>query len=337
METFVAHLLPKGDIQDDGVVIPLAERWEEYTQSLMEYVTLVRPNMLIEHETDGYSHGEITGLHITPNGVYCELVPGKDVDMEKTRWVSPRIRWNHTDVHGRKWPAALLEVSWVSVPRFLPYQDEVTPKSQWNPPMDSKFSAIPKTVSYAETVPPTEVVEMTPELLAEIQKLIADAVAAAMAQAPAPVAEEVVMEESMVEEITEEIVEPALTPETLMSMDTVARAAALDALPLEEKAEMLMKLSEELLKEKEEIVMSGIRSKISNRNVPQAAREGLEKLAKIDGKAFESALSAFPAVVKRNTPSNPAADNGNMEAKFNRAEAYAMAHNICMADAYAKV
>jgi hypothetical protein len=98
-----------------------------------------------------------------------------------------------------------------------------------------------------------------------------------------------------------------------------------------------MKLSEELLKVKEETTMSAIKSKISSRAIPASAHAGLTKLARTDAKAFESALSAFPVAAKRTTPVANSGSNTDFSGRVKRAEAYAISNNVSLAEAFNKI
>ncbi len=335
MTKYIAHILPASNIHDEGTEIPFGDNYAEYADSIVRWVQATAPNMLIEHEPDGLSHGVVNGIYVTPEGLFAEFTPDPSVPMDMTRFVSPRVRWHHTDVHGTYWPAALLELSFVSVPRFNPGQQPIVELSQWNRPIDSMFSAI---TNYSAVNPQPTGVTMTPEMLAEIKRMIDEAVALAVtASAPAAPAAEVAMEEAPVEIEIEapeaEVPEaPAVTPELLMGMDAPARAEALAPLAPEVKAEVLMALSDMLLQKQEESVMSAIKGQINSRNIPAGAHAGLIKLAKTDRKAYESALSAFP--ITRKTPNAPVAVANDLTSKAKRAESIAKEKGISYSEAF---
>ena len=91
---------------------------------------MAQPNILKEHERDGGTYGRVLELYEGPGGIYVDGIitePGAAQDMAqgKFRFVSPTIAWGFDADDGEKYPAALLEVSLVSVPRHFTRQPDI--------------------------------------------------------------------------------------------------------------------------------------------------------------------------------------------------------------------
>lgn len=325
MKLFRLHLLPRvqelWDSEDRKIV--LGDNFDKYASSLQEYVRAAKPSLLLEHDLDGNSYGKIIDTETTEQGIFgIAEVPDPSV-MDKKRFVSPRIRWNHTDIDGRRWPAALLETSFVSVPRFQIGQQEIESINSALFPdnkeeaQETKFSEInleglQLPIEEINNEQPTEEVNMTPELELAIKELIkATIMEMEAAEEAKEVVEETVAAEdtTVTEEVTEEATEVATevaTEESTMEedlevveleevedMETETLASKVSKMSPEAKDALLMKLAEYLSETKKETVMSAIKSDMKSRGIDEAKVDGFYKLYKTDKAAYESTMSAF--------------------------------------------
>jgi hypothetical protein len=126
LKTILAHILPKASLFDGEHVIPLDDRpyFNIVVDSLADWVASRKPSVLIEHERNGESLGHVNAIIEDDRGIFAELVLEGEAaarfEDDAYRFVSPTIAWQHrADDFGDRgpWPAALLEVSFVSVPR----------------------------------------------------------------------------------------------------------------------------------------------------------------------------------------------------------------------------
>jgi hypothetical protein len=128
--TIIAHILPARNLFDGEMEIPLSNKGFRDTiyRSLKEWVSRAEPNILKQHKETGETFGEVTGVSQDDGGIYASLKLNPDVYEEfkqgRYRYISPTIAWNfaaddYDSERDNKWPAALLEVSLVSVPRHF--------------------------------------------------------------------------------------------------------------------------------------------------------------------------------------------------------------------------
>ncbi len=124
--TRLAHILPRQDLFDSAAVIPLSDQefFKQTVRSLREWVETRKPNVLREHVRDGESMGEVIGIIEDDSGIYAEVILSPEAEQKlkegKLRYVSGSFSWNHKadDYSDRgAWPSALMELSFVSVPR----------------------------------------------------------------------------------------------------------------------------------------------------------------------------------------------------------------------------
>ena len=126
MKTILAHILPKQSLFDGEHAIPLdnSSFYNTVLASLKEWVDSRSPSICLEHERNGESLGYVSSIIDDEKGMFAQLVLNDSAaatfDEGSYRYVSPTIAWNHRADdyldHG-VWPASLLEVSFVSVPR----------------------------------------------------------------------------------------------------------------------------------------------------------------------------------------------------------------------------
>ena len=141
MNTFLAHILPSTNLYDGNKVIPLSN--DEFrnliTVSMDLFVQKTNPPILIEHEQKGKVFGKVLGVFEDEEGIYVSFeVPEKiaaGINNEEYRFVSPTIAWNfkgddYDPEEDNTYPAALLEVSLVSVPRHYTRQQDLQELNQ---------------------------------------------------------------------------------------------------------------------------------------------------------------------------------------------------------------
>ena len=125
-KTVLAHILPAQSLFDGEHLIPLNDSnfFNRIFDSLAEWVATRKPGICLEHERNGESMGYVNRVIEDELGIFAELVLNEEASIrfedDAFRFVSPTIAWNHrADDYGDKgaWDAALLEVSFVSVPR----------------------------------------------------------------------------------------------------------------------------------------------------------------------------------------------------------------------------
>ena len=326
------HLLPRtkdGKIYDtEDRAINLGDNFDTYADSLKEYVEVTKPSLLLEHNLDGNSYGRVESIENTPEGIFGIASVDNPEDLKGKRFVSPRIRWNHTDINGRRWPAALLETSLVSVPRFQVGQQEIESINSMNYSSviveDTKFSEVNLEglqLPIEEIDQPQEENMLTPEMIEQIKLVVkeamleADAAEEALelaketeeaaAEAPAleteaaedvtveaeatlPTGEEVAVEESTMEEPLE-----VVELEEVEDMEPSTMGYKISRMSAKSKDELLMKLAEALYETKKETVMSAIKADLKARNIDEAKANNFYKLYKSDKEAYESTMSAF--------------------------------------------
>jgi len=131
-QQYLAHILPDTDLHDGEQLIPLgnADFYDMVLDSLIAWVERVQPPVLLEHERTGKVTGKVTRVFGDTDGIYAQFeVPedvARDIDAGAFRFVSPTVAWSFTADDGEVWPAALLELSMVSVPRHYLRQRDLT-------------------------------------------------------------------------------------------------------------------------------------------------------------------------------------------------------------------
>ena len=226
MKLIRIHLLPR---PKDGVIfdtedraIRLGDNFDTYAESLREYVELTKPSLLLEHNLDGNSYGRVESIENTPEGIFGIASVDNPEDLKGKRFVSPRIRWNHTDINGRRWPAALLETSLVSVPRFQVGQQEIESINSMNYSSviveDTKFSEVNLEglqLPIEEIEQPQEENMLTPEMIEQIKLVVKEAMLEAETA-----------EEAM--ELAKETEEAAAIAETVAAEEPSVEAPAIE-------------------------------------------------------------------------------------------------------------
>jgi phage head maturation protease len=137
MQHFSAQILPDTDLFDGDKMIPLSDPQfrEIVVRSLQDWTEKVQPSVLIQHDEDGGHYGRVLRVYEDWDGIFVDgIITDPQVASRMSnggyRFVSPTIAWNFAaddyipDVDNR-WPAALLEVSLVSVPRHYTRQPDL--------------------------------------------------------------------------------------------------------------------------------------------------------------------------------------------------------------------
>jgi len=137
MKAFTAQILPDTDLYDGDKLIPLSDPQfrDTIVRSMQDWVDKVQPSVLIQHDEDGGQYGRITAVYEDWDGIFVDgIITDPDVASRMSqggyRFVSPTIAWNfaaddYIPDRDNKWPAALLEVSLVSVPRHYTRQPDL--------------------------------------------------------------------------------------------------------------------------------------------------------------------------------------------------------------------
>jgi hypothetical protein len=334
---YKAHIFPKLPqvwVDENTSVDLTGEKWNSVAASLVSFVNENHPNVLIEHQVNGGNVGKVLEAEEREDGIWATIEVDPELTPPNPRWVSPRIIWNHTDVTGRKWPAALGELSFVSFPRFLVGQNDlqevkmnqsgVNPTFQWS----SEISPMAQ---------PNKEATMTPEVLEEIKKVVAEMLAAA---APAPAKEEVKVEETVpMAEVEIEVGEEAPEKEDVPSLEAVMADPAMVAdpdayvagLPEEEVRTAMASYLRQACMRQKEAVMSQIKSDLKARSMDESLADEFLKIKQVSARAYETAMSAVkPVSVTR--PSQIAARNtATAPAKMDRITAASEALKISKA------
>lgn len=252
-----ANILPRQDLHDGETVIPLGTPsvYASVVNSLQLWVMQNRPNILKEHRLDGGSYGEVIvvqdrgqeGIWV---GFTLTAAEQKKFEAGDFRFVSPTIAWNHrandyNPAQNNIWPAALLEVSLVSVPRYFlgqkpmraereggVYDNSVSYMSQLSESKDYLFIGENKmelTMPELEKLFTDMLGKHIDMLKTEIEKMVADQLANKEAKAQEPEVEVEIEETEMAEE---EIAEEATA---------ASEEAAAEEVEAEEEAMSVMK------------------------------------------------------------------------------------------------
>ncbi len=134
--TFLAHILPNTDLFDGQRTLPLSdpEFRSIIVQSMQAFVDKCQPNVLIEHNRNGKSYGKVLGVFEDGDGIYASFEVNDDIaegiEKGEYRFVSPTIAWafaadDYDPELDNRYPAALLELSLVSVPRHYTRQNDL--------------------------------------------------------------------------------------------------------------------------------------------------------------------------------------------------------------------
>lgn len=134
--THLAHILPNTDLFDGQRTIPLSDPHFRslIVQSMAAFVEKTQPSVLIEHQRNGKVYGKVLGVFEDEDGIYASFSVNDDIaegiEKGEYRFVSPTIAWNFAaddyDVdEDNVYPAALLELSLVSVPRHYTRQADL--------------------------------------------------------------------------------------------------------------------------------------------------------------------------------------------------------------------
>lgn len=337
-----AHLLPRTDtlyVSEDTSVKLDGDKFDILADSIAEFVTAVQPNVLIEHEVDGSSYGKVLQTYTEDSGLYAILEIDEECLPENfsLRWVSPRIAWNHVDVTGRKWPAALLETSLVSVPRFLVGQENLMEVSLSSTLEMFTGTAILNSseIYFAEpltstTTTPTTEDQMNREEIEMLVKELLAANAQTMAMAKEGDSEMYQGPKSMMaadaDPISLEIetVDEAMGYGMKLSEDVTAIEdvdAYVNGLSPEDAKSQLVALIHSAKAAADESLLSEVKAELACRKISMEKAGDFFKLAKGDRKTFHSAMSAIPRVTLRETPTRTAGLSRNPAANTDPASA----------------
>ena len=319
---FLAHLLPRVEklyVDEETTVDLSGDKYNHVANSLIEFVNLTQPNVLMEHELDGGTRGRVVEAYSDEDGIQAKIIIEEDSLPDKfiPRFVSPRIAWNHRDVTGTLWPAALLELSLVSIPRFLVGQKEL---------LETKFSestSVLNTSSVVELVPINEDSMSKEEIMALIEEVLTSR-ESAMACGPKT---EMGYTEKMADPSVEIEVSPAEEEQSPMGemIEDISEITDVDAyvsgLAPEAAKEHLARLIRGAKVSAEESLMSEIKIELSARGISADKAKDFFTLASADKKAFTSAMSAIPRIAKRETPVAAKPLNRSVSASENPVEA----------------
>lgn len=182
---FEVQLLPKRDVFDGENLIPLGNPafFSKVMESLERWTSKVKPSILKEHKREGKAYGYVDSVYPKEDGIYAKVKFNKSTEKEvlngEYRYVSVGLAWNfaaddYQPRQGNKWPAALLEVSLVGVPRNYLEQPPINELnkvelSQVNLSEKSKFSnfSIQFSELEEETMDMEQIAEMLSKLLEE--------------------------------------------------------------------------------------------------------------------------------------------------------------------------
>jgi len=197
------HIIPAG-ILDPGDGRPAVDFGDKRAlqrafEALRDFVSLayaggagVGVPILVEHGKglDGARVGTATGVELDGDGIYAvaDLLPQYDERFKSGEWraVSPAIWWGFTGNDGEIYPAAVLEVSFVSVPRIMLGQ---TPAEALDLSM---LSQLGMTVARGHVTrysldlassnpPPARGTKMDPAMLEALKGIVAEAIAPLLA------------------------------------------------------------------------------------------------------------------------------------------------------------
>lgn len=314
---FRCEILPKSDRiwTDDSTAVTIGD-WEIFADSIVEFAGLTQPNVLIEHELTGGSVGRVLSVASTPSGLDAVLDLDPALVPNGARWVSGRIAWNHRDLHGRLWPAALLEVSLTSIPRYLVGQPDMVALSQ---PLAPTITPTSELAALGET--------MTAEQIEVIRGLIAEMLATKPAETevkveePAALAEEASVEievggdgeEDMVEETVAPLADPAAVAADPGSL-TMPPEDFVSSLAEAEARSCLTAMLGYAMKARQEATMSQVRKDLVARGIEASKAESFAKILRVDKTAYEAAMSAIkPKAATARNAATPATAPGKMD------------------------
>ena len=134
--TYLAHILPNTDLFDGQRTLPLSDPMfrDLIVQSMQAFVDKTQPSVLIEHQRNGKSYGKVLGVFQDEDGIYASFSVNDDIaegiEKGEYRFVSPTVAWqfaadDYDPELDNRYPAALLELSLVSVPRHYTRQNDL--------------------------------------------------------------------------------------------------------------------------------------------------------------------------------------------------------------------
>ena len=197
------HIIPAGML-DPGDGKPSIDFGDKKTlqrafEALRDFVALayaggagVGVPILVEHGKglDGARVGTVVGIELATDGIYAvaDLLPQYDERFKSGEWraVSPAIWWGFAGNDGEMYPAAVLEVSFVSVPRIMLGQ---TPAEALDLSMLSQLGmtvARGHVTRYSldlvsSNTPPARGTKMDPAMLEALKGIVAEAIAPLLA------------------------------------------------------------------------------------------------------------------------------------------------------------
>ena len=136
-KTYIVNILPVTYMFDGKLTSPLSDNKFRsiVVKSLKDWVSKAKPGLIKEHTPDGGSYGVVSGIFEDSKGIFAkiEVTDAKVIEgmeSKRYRFVSPTIAWSfkaddYSHEENNVWPAALLEVSLVSIPRHFTRQVEI--------------------------------------------------------------------------------------------------------------------------------------------------------------------------------------------------------------------
>lgn len=317
MKRFKVDLLPNRVFwPDQETKVDLSEdnNWNTVLNSIQAYTSEVAVPVIKEHTPDGGAFGKVesvfeedgkikANIQLTSQSLIEEMESGD----KEYNFVSPRISWNYKDIDGNNWPAALLELSLVSVPRSL-FQDKIQ-ELPLNTKEDNKELEIQLSEKLNMPVYMANLTEiegdtnMSEDMKTELKAMVAEMIAEAFAK------------QADNEDKKEDAIEDEAKSEAKMACDETKMAEVEveveDEVEPEEEAIVMSELEDlkaayetlkaeyenmkaAMEKSKEDAIMSEVKSDIAKRGMDLNKLSGFISLYKVDRPAYESAMSAIP-------------------------------------------
>lgn len=158
-------ILPLRDLHDGNRVLRLGDPSFVHStyESLRDWVSSSKPSVLVEHQVDGTKLGNVVAIELREDAIWAHMELEEEAEPYMQSYVSPRIAWNFLADNTHTYDAALLELSFVSVPRWYVGQYEANQHS-----IDSDLTLLSEITLSSD---PTEAHPMDPYMEEQIMKL----------------------------------------------------------------------------------------------------------------------------------------------------------------------
>lgn len=329
-----AQILPSRDITtNEGRVIALSDDdvFAKLYDDLKRWIdTVGRVPVLKEHNMNGESYGLVHDVFHKPSGIVARMRVTKQLYMDYMagliRFVSPSLAFNFKADDGMIYPVALLEVSMVSVPRYLIGQPTLQEMNSGATQMaqasteanQSNFKWVTKpesisTMAEESSQTTDEVVDMKPEeiraIFDELLQGMKDELKAELYDALKPAEVEVEVEKEVVEEAM--ATGEAALEEPVVGLEGVASNAPMAEPALVESDEVkALKAELEALKaEKEEMACkTKMAEDTAGITLIDEDKAMLEKVMKLDPEAYKWMLTKLEELAKAGATTEEEAD-----------------------------